>query len=61
MPGEIGRVAIPGEARPNGKAIGQFALNAVATAGPGGALTLATVAQRTDEHSAIYCRCPEAR
>jgi hypothetical protein len=59
MPGEIGRVATSGETLPNGEAVGQFALNAVATAGPGGALTFATVAQRTDEHSAIYCRCPE--
>jgi hypothetical protein len=30
-------------------------------AGPGGALTFATVAQRPDERSAIYCRSPELR
>jgi hypothetical protein len=59
MPGEIGRVATTGETLPDGEAIGRFALNAVAMAGPGGALTFATVGQGTDERSAIYCRCPE--
>jgi hypothetical protein len=59
MPGEIGRVAASGETLPSGEAIGRFALNAVAMAGPGGALTFATAAQRTDERSTIYCRCPE--
>jgi hypothetical protein len=61
MPSEISRVATAGETLPNGEAVGQFALNAVAAAGPGGALTFATVAQGTEERSAIYCRCPEVR
>ena len=42
-----------------GERIGRFALNAVAMAGPDGALTFATVAQEEGEHNAIYCRCPE--
>ena len=56
--GDIGRVAISGETLPNGEPIGRFALNAVAMAGPGGALTFATMAEGKDERSAIYCRCP---
>jgi hypothetical protein len=56
--GDIGRVATTGETLPNGGAIGRFALNAVATAGPGGALTFATMAGGKDERNAIYCRCP---
>jgi hypothetical protein len=59
MPGEISRVATSGETLPSGEAIGRFAVNGIATAGPGGALTFATAAQRIDERSAIYCRCPE--
>jgi hypothetical protein len=47
-----------GETLPQGELIGRFALNAVAVAGPGGALTFATVAQEKGERNAIYCRCP---
>jgi hypothetical protein len=56
--GGIRPVAIMGETLPQGVKIGRFALNAVAVAGPGGALTFATVAQAQGEHNAIYCRCP---
>jgi hypothetical protein len=56
--GDIRRVAIMGETLPQGELIGRFALNAVAVAGPGGALTFATVAQEKEERNAIYCRCP---
>jgi hypothetical protein len=56
--GDIRRVATMGEALPQGERIGRFALNAVAAAGPGGALTFATMAQEEGEHNAIYCRCP---
>jgi len=56
--GAIKRVATMGETLPQGEAIGRFALNAVAEAGPGGALTFATVAQERGEPNAIYCRCP---
>ncbi|HEY2618125.1 MAG TPA: choice-of-anchor tandem repeat NxxGxxAF-containing protein, partial [Acetobacteraceae bacterium] len=42
--GNISRVASMGERLPQGELIGRFALNAVAVAGPGGALTFATVA-----------------
>jgi len=56
--GDIRRVATMGEALPQGERIGRFALNAVAVAGPGGALTFATVAQEEGESNAIYCRCP---
>jgi hypothetical protein len=54
--GEIRRVATMGETLPQGEVIGRFALNAVAVAGPGGALTFATEAEA--ERYAIYCRCP---
>jgi hypothetical protein len=47
-----------GETLPQGEPLGRFALNAVAVAGPGGALTFATVAQEKGERNAIYCRCP---
>jgi hypothetical protein len=57
--GDIRRVATAGEKLPQGVMIGRFALNAVAVAGPGGALTFATVAQENGERNAIYCRCPE--
>ncbi len=57
--GDIGRVATMGETLPRGESIGRFALNSVAVAGPGGALTFATVAQEQGERNAIYCRCPE--
>jgi hypothetical protein len=56
--GDIMRVATMGETLPQGERIGRFALNAVAMAGPDGALTFATVAQEEGEHNAIYCRCP---
>jgi hypothetical protein len=56
--GDIRRVASMGEKLPQGGGIGRFALNAVALAGPGGALTFATVAQQEGERNAIYCRCP---
>jgi len=57
--GRVSRVATMGETLPQGGTIGRFALNAVAAAGPGGALTFATVAQENGERNAIYCRCPE--
>src|SRR5216684_313058 len=56
--GDIRRVATMGETLPQGELIGRFALNSVAVAGPGGALTFATVAQEKGERNAIYCRCP---
>jgi hypothetical protein len=56
--GDVRRVATMGETLPQGGTIGRFALNAVAVAGPGGALTFATVAQKEGERNAIYCRCP---
>ena len=59
-PGAITRVATVGETLPNGEAIGSFALNTVAMAGPDGALTFSAVTQGAKERSAIYCRCPEA-
>jgi hypothetical protein len=56
--GDIKPVATVGETLPQGELIGRFALNAVAVAGPGGALTFATVAEAEGERNAIYCRCP---
>jgi hypothetical protein len=56
--GDIRRVATMGEKLPQGEVIGRFALNAVAVAGPGGALTFATVAQDEGGRNAIYCQCP---
>jgi hypothetical protein len=53
--GDIKRVAAMGETLPQGELIGRFALNAVAVAGPGGALTFATVAEAAGERNAI-CR-----
>jgi len=58
-PGDMRRVAATGETLPRGGSIGRFALNAVAVAGPGGALTFATVAEKEGERNEIYCRCPE--
>jgi len=55
--GDVRRVATTGETLQDGESIGRFALNAVAVAGPGGALTLATVAQGSEGRSAIYCYC----
>ena len=57
--GDIRRVAAMGETLPRGQLIGRFALNSVAVAGPGGALTFATVAESEGQRNAIYCRCPE--
>jgi hypothetical protein len=57
---DIRRVATMGETLPQGEVIGRFALNSVAVAGPGGALTFATVAQEKAGRNAIYCRCPES-
>ncbi len=57
--GDVRRIATMGETLPHGELIGRFALNSVAVAGPGGALTFATVAQEQGERNAIYCRCPE--
>src|SRR5271167_2245433 len=56
--GDIKRVATMGEKLPHGEVIGRFALNAIAVAGPSGALTFATVAQEREDRNAIYCRCP---
>ena len=56
--GDIRRIATSGERLPQGGTIGGFALNAVAAAGPDGALTFATVAQKEGGRNAIYCRCP---
>src|SRR6266852_5522204 len=57
--GDVRRVATMGETLPEGESIGRFALNSVAVAGPGGALTFATAAQQQGERNAIYCRCPD--
>jgi hypothetical protein len=56
--GDVERVAIAGETLPGGRVLGRFALNAVAEAGPAGAVTFATAAQTTEERNVIYCRCP---
>jgi hypothetical protein len=56
--GAITRIAAVGERVAPEETIGRFALNAVATAGPGGAVTFATLASREGERTAIYCRCP---
>jgi hypothetical protein len=56
--GHIAPVAVMGDRLPKGGVIGQFALNAVAAAGPGGAFTFATVGHKQGERTAIYCRCP---
>jgi hypothetical protein len=56
--GDMKRVAAVGETLPQGELIGRFAANGVAAAGPGGALTFATVAEAEGERNAIYCRCP---
>jgi hypothetical protein len=55
--GDVRRVATMGETLPQGGVIGGFALNAVAAAGPGGAVSFVTIAQREGERSAIWCRC----
>jgi serine/threonine protein kinase len=56
--GNVSRIATMGEPLPQGGRVGRFVLNAVAAAGPGGALTFATIAQADGERNAIYCRCP---
>jgi hypothetical protein len=56
--GDVRRVATMGEVLPGGGVIGRFALNAIAAAGPGGALTFATVAEGEGGRNVIYCRCP---
>lgn len=58
---DIKRVAAMGDKLADGEAIGQFALNAIAAAGPGDAITFATVGRKPSEPTAIYCRCPRAR
>lgn len=58
--GHVTRGAAMGEKLPQGETIGRFARNAVAVAGPGGALTFTTVAQEPGERAAIWCRCPVA-
>ena len=55
--GDIRRIAIVGQTLPDGSVLGHFALNAVAEAGPAGAVTFATAAQTTGEQNVIYCRC----
>ena len=47
-----------GETLSKGERLGRFAPNAIAAAGPGGALTFAAVAQEKEERNAIYCQCP---
>jgi hypothetical protein len=56
----VQRIAVMGQTLPQGGRIGRFALNAVAAAGPGGRLTVATTAQQEGEANAIYCQCPAA-
>src|SRR5260370_1322058 len=58
--GDIRRVATMGERLPDGEEIGRFALNTVAAAGPGGAVTFAATAKDKDGRDAIYCRCPRS-
>jgi hypothetical protein len=58
--GDIRRVATTGETLHDGVRVGRFALNAVAMAGPDGAVTFATVAETEGERNAIWCRCPSA-
>jgi hypothetical protein len=56
--GDVRRIATMGEKEPDGATVGRFALNAVAAAGPGGAVTFATLGQKAGEPNAIWCRCP---
>ena len=56
--GAIKRVAVAGETLPYGGSIGRPAMTAVAAAGPGGAVTFVTMAQKEGEGNAIWCRCP---
>jgi hypothetical protein len=54
--GRLERVATMGETLPSGEHLGPFPLNAVAVAGPNGALTFATVAEQEGERNTIYYR-----
>ena len=54
--GHMERVATMGEMLPSGERLGRFPLNAVAVAGPDGALTFATVAEEEGERNTIYRR-----
>jgi hypothetical protein len=56
--GDVKRVATMGQRLAGGAVVGRFALNAVAAAGPGGAVTFTTVAENAGDKSAIWCRCP---
>jgi hypothetical protein len=55
--GGVDRIATMGETLPDGTRIGRFALNAVAAAGPNGAMTFVTVAGSDGNPGAIWCRC----
>jgi hypothetical protein len=57
--GLVRRVAAAGEVLPHGQVLGRFALNAVAAAGPGGAVSFVTIGQRDGERSTIWCRCAQ--
>lgn len=52
--------AMTNETLPAGGVVGPFATNAVAAAGPGGAVTFATLAGEKGGDNVIYCRCPAA-
>jgi hypothetical protein len=56
--GAIKRVATAGETLPHGGSIGRPAMTTVAAAGPGDAVSFATMAEREGEGNAIWCRCP---
>jgi hypothetical protein len=56
--GAVKRVATAGETLPHDGTIGRPAMTAVAAAGPGGAVSFATMAQKAAEGNAIWCRCP---
>jgi hypothetical protein len=57
-PGAVQRVASMGERLRDGETVGRFALNAVAAAGPGSAVTFVTAAANAGEDSAVWCRGP---
>jgi hypothetical protein len=59
--GDLHRVATMGETLPDGTRIGRFALNAVAVAGPSGAVTFVTVPGDDDTRGAIWCLCPPSQ
>jgi hypothetical protein len=56
--GDLKRVAVVGENLSQDEVLGRFALNAVAAAGPAGAVTFATIGQERGGRTAIYRRCP---